>query len=116
MKTEMRAQFGSVARLAKVALLASLTTGLLAVPARAEPPKGEGKPALRAEQPARKPAAATDAEGKRVVSVSEVTITGRVQKPVAAVDVSRIPQKLTLHEIEQRFLPRIKHALYRAPF
>jgi hypothetical protein len=39
-----------------------------------------------------------------------------VQKPVAAVDVSRIPQKLTLHELEQRFLPRIKRALYRAPF
>lgn len=52
----------------------------------------------------------------RVVTVSEVTIVGRVQKPIAAVDVSRIQPKLTLAELEQSFSERIVRALYRAPF
>lgn len=116
MKAIMSVRFGGGARVARVFLLTALTASLPAVPARAEPAKSQGKAEARPQQPARDSAAPTAAEGKRVVSVSEVTITGRVQKPVAAVDVSRIPQKLTLHELEQRFLPRIKRALYRAPF
>jgi hypothetical protein len=57
------------------------------------------------------------AQGKgRVVTISEVTIVGRVQKPIAAVDVSRIQPKLTLAELKQPFLQRIERALYRAPF
>lgn len=52
----------------------------------------------------------------RVVTISEVTIVGRVQKPIAAVDVSRIQPKLTLAELRQPFLDRIERALYRAPF
>ena len=52
----------------------------------------------------------------RVVTISEVTIVGRVQKPIAAVDVSRIQPKLTLAELRQPFLERIERALYRAPF
>jgi hypothetical protein len=52
----------------------------------------------------------------RVVTISEVTIVGRVQKPIAAVDVSRIQPKLTLAELRQPFLGRIERALYRAPF
>jgi len=57
------------------------------------------------------------AQGKgRVVTISEVTIVGRVQKPIAAVDVSRIQPKLTLAELRQPFLERIERALYRAPF
>ncbi|HSC85668.1 MAG TPA: hypothetical protein VLC09_00275 [Polyangiaceae bacterium] len=55
------------------------------------------------------------AEG-RVVTISEVTIVGRVQKPIAAVDVSRIQPKLTLAELPQTFADRIERALYRAPF
>jgi hypothetical protein len=55
------------------------------------------------------------AEG-RVVTISEVTIVGRVQKPIAAVDVSRIQPKLTLAELPQTFTDRIEKALYRAPF
>ena len=51
----------------------------------------------------------------RVVTISEVTIVGRVQKPIAAVDVSRIQPKLTLAEIRQTFVDRIERALYRAP-
>lgn len=52
----------------------------------------------------------------RVVTISEVTIVGRVQKPIAAVDVSKIQPKLTLAELRQPFLERIERALYRAPF
>ncbi|MBX3182113.1 MAG: hypothetical protein KIT72_10345 [Polyangiaceae bacterium] len=54
--------------------------------------------------------------GSRVVTISEVTIVGRVQKPIAAVDVSRIQPKLTLAELRQPFLDRIEEALYRDPF
>ena len=53
---------------------------------------------------------------KRVITISEVTIVGRVQKPIAAVDVSRIQPKLTLAEVKQPFMDRIEKALYRAPF
>lgn len=52
----------------------------------------------------------------RVVTISEVTIVGRVQKPIAAVDVSRIQPRLTLAELDQPFANRIEKALYRAPF
>jgi hypothetical protein len=55
-----------------------------------------------------------EAEG-RVVTISEVTIVGRVQKPIAAVDVSRIQPRLTLSELRQSFTDRIERALYRAP-
>ncbi len=53
---------------------------------------------------------------KRVITISEVTIVGRVQKPIAAVDVSRIQPKLTLAELKQPFLNRIEKALYQEPF
>lgn len=52
----------------------------------------------------------------RVVTISEVTIVGRVQKPIAAVDVSRIQPKLTLGELKKPFLDRIEKAVYREPF
>lgn len=52
----------------------------------------------------------------RVVTISEVTIVGRVQKPIAAVDVSRIQPKLTLAELRQPFLERIEKAISRDPF
>lgn len=52
----------------------------------------------------------------RVVTISEITIVGRVQKPIAAVDVSRIQPKLTLAELRQPFIDRIEKALYREPF
>jgi hypothetical protein len=56
-------------------------------------------------------------QGKsRVVTISEVTIVGRIQKPIAAVDVSRIQPKLTLAELRQPFLQRIEEAVYRSPF
>jgi hypothetical protein len=52
----------------------------------------------------------------RIVTISEVTIVGRVQKPIAAVDVSRIQPKLTLAELRQPFLDRIEEAIYNDPF
>src|SRR5262245_56900332 len=55
--------------------------------------------------------------GQRVViRLAEVTITGRIQKPIAAVDVSRIQPKLTLAELRQPFLDRIEQAIYKEPF
>jgi len=58
-----------------------------------------------------------DAQKKgRVVTISEVTIVGRVQKPIAATAVSRIEPKLTLQELRQPFVQRIEEAIYRSPF
>lgn len=57
------------------------------------------------------------AQGKqRVVTISEVTIVGRVQKPIAAVDVSRIQPKLTLGTKKQPFIERIEKAIQESPF
>ncbi|HEX9621777.1 MAG TPA: hypothetical protein VF989_16645 [Polyangiaceae bacterium] len=62
-------------------------------------------------------APAAFAQGKgRVITISEVTIVGRVQKPIAAVDVSRIQPRLMLAELRQPFIDRIEKALYRSPF
>jgi len=60
--------------------------------------------------------AQASASKSRVVTISEVTIVGRIQKPIAAVDVSRIQPKLTLAELRQPFLQRIEAAIYRSPF
>ena len=62
------------------------------------------------------PSAAWAQAKGRVVTISEVTIVGRVQKPIAAVDVSRIQPKLTLAELRQPFLERIEKANSRDPF
>jgi hypothetical protein len=62
------------------------------------------------------PALASAQKKPRVVTISEVTIVGRVQKPIAAVDVSRIQPKLTLAELRQPFLDRIEKAVYHDPF
>jgi hypothetical protein len=51
-----------------------------------------------------------------VITLAEVTITGRIQKPIAAVDVNRIQPKLTLAELRQPFLDRIEQAIYGEPF
>lgn len=62
------------------------------------------------------PATAVAQKKGKVVTISEVTIVGRVQKPIAAVDVSRIQPKLTLAELRQPFVDRIEKALWRDPF
>ena len=62
------------------------------------------------------PAVASAQPKGRVVTISEVTIVGRIQKPIAAVDVSRIQPKLTLAELERPFLDRVEKAIYMDPF
>lgn len=62
------------------------------------------------------PALASAQKKSRVVTISEVTIVGRVQKPIAAVDVSRIQPKLTLAELRQPFIDRIEKAISHDPF
>jgi hypothetical protein len=57
-----------------------------------------------------------DSKQRGVITLAEVTITGRIQKPIAAVDVSRIAPKLTLAELRQPFLDRIEQAVYKDPF
>jgi len=51
-----------------------------------------------------------------VITIGEVTIVGRVQKPIASVDVSKIQPKLTLAELRQPFLDRIEEAVSKDPF
>lgn len=51
-----------------------------------------------------------------VITIGEVTIVGRVQKPIASVDVSKIQPKLTLAELRQPFLDRIEEATNHDPF
>ena len=51
-----------------------------------------------------------------VITLDVVTITGRIQKPIAAVDVARIRPKLTLSELRQPFIKRITNAIYKSPF
>lgn len=61
----------------------------------------------------------SDAEAQNkggVITINEVTIVGRVQKPVASVDVSKIQPKLTLAELRQPFLDRIEEAARKDPF
>jgi hypothetical protein len=62
------------------------------------------------------PALAQNQKKGRVITISEVTIVGRVQKPIAAVDVSRIQPKLTLAELKQPFVDRIEKSISHDPF
>jgi hypothetical protein len=55
-------------------------------------------------------------KASNVITIGEVTIVGRVQKPIAAVDVSKIQPKLTLAELRQPFLDRIEEAIAHDPF
>jgi hypothetical protein len=57
-----------------------------------------------------------DGRPKGVITLAEITITGRIQKPIAAVDVARIRPKLTLSELRQPFLERITQAIFSDPF
>jgi hypothetical protein len=64
-------------------------------------------------------ASLAQADGKPqqgVLQIGEITIVGRVQKPIAAVDVAKIEPKLTLAELRQPFLDRIEEAVHKDPF
>jgi hypothetical protein len=62
------------------------------------------------------PLLAQEKPAKGVITLAEVTIVGRIQKPIAAVDVNRIQPKLTLQELRQPFLDKIEQAIYQEPF
>lgn len=62
------------------------------------------------------PAFAQDKPAKGVITLAEVTIVGRIQKPIASVDVNRIQPKLTLQELRQPFLDKIEQAVFQDPF
>ncbi|MDB5215848.1 MAG: hypothetical protein JWO86_3775 [Myxococcaceae bacterium] len=62
------------------------------------------------------PDASAQQKSGGVITINEVTIVGRVQKPVASVDVSKIQPKLTLAELRQPFLDRIEEAARKDPF
>lgn len=62
------------------------------------------------------PAQAPPKMGPGVMELGVITIVGRVQKPIATVDVAKIQPKLTLAELRQPFLDRIEEAVVRDPF
>jgi len=105
------------------AVLLALSCALAAVPAAAQtcPPNDplctkdsqkSGK--QKADDAEAKPAESPPARG--VITLAEVTITGRVQKPIAAVDVARISPRLTLATLRHPFLERIEQVIYSDPF
>jgi hypothetical protein len=70
--------------------------------------------ALAQDPAAAPPKASKQTQG--VLQIGEITIVGRVQKPIAAVDVAKIQPKLTLAELRQPFLDRIEEAAFKEPF
>ncbi len=96
MSKQRKAREGS--RMKTTTVLAALALGLLSSTAEAQDKKGAA------------------AAPRGVITLAEVTITGRIQKPIAAVDVSRISPKLTLAELRQPFLDRIEQAIFKDPF
>jgi hypothetical protein len=63
------------------------------------------------------PAAFAEQKGsKGVITLAEVTIVGRIQKPIASVDVNRIQPKLTLQELRQPFIELVEKAVLQEPF
>lgn len=52
----------------------------------------------------------------REITLGEIRIVGRVQRPIAAVDVARIRPNITLSEIRRPFIERIEQATLKEPF
>jgi hypothetical protein len=62
-------------------------------------------------------AGARAAERKsNVITLGEIQIVGRVQKPIESVDVGLIAPKLSLSQLRQPFLDRIEEAVRKDPF
>lgn len=61
-------------------------------------------------------AGAQEKKPRGVITLDVVHITGRIQKPIAAIDVGRLQPKLTLGELRQPFIERIGQAMYKEPF
>ena len=60
--------------------------------------------------------AASSAAQSRVVRLPTFEIVGRVQKPMAAIEIGRVEPKITLTEIRQPFVRRIGQAVARDPY
>lgn len=56
------------------------------------------------------------ADNKGVITLREIEIVGRVQKPIASVDVATLKHTDTLEELRQPFLDRIEEAVQHDPF
>jgi hypothetical protein len=67
----------------------------------------------QAQNPAKKK---TGPATKGVITLADITIVGRVQKPVAAIDVAKIRPKVALAELRQPFVDRIEEAIFKEPF
>ncbi|MEM9691102.1 MAG: hypothetical protein AAGA56_01030 [Myxococcota bacterium] len=93
---------------ALVAAISLLTVGT-ALAQEKEPAKAEGPDKRQAGK-------SRDRTPKGVITLAELTITGRIQKPIASIDVARISPRLTLSDLKQPFLSRIGDAMYRDPF
>ena len=98
-------------------VLFALGVMTLSTSALAQRPAPAGKqPPPAAPAGGAAPAGPNDDICKRILCVPETTIVGRVQKPFALAEVSRIPPKLTLAELRQPFLDRIEEAIVHEPF
>jgi hypothetical protein len=62
------------------------------------------------------PDAAAAERKSNVITLGEIQIVGRVQKPIESVDVALIAPKLSLSELRQPFLDRIEEAVRKDPF
>ncbi len=57
------------------------------------------------------------AQGKsNVITLKEITIYGRIQKPIAAAIIGRLRAEIALTEIRQPFVERIEIVIRDAPF
>ena len=61
-------------------------------------------------------ARAEPARAPRVVDIPTVRISGRIQTPLASVEISRVEPKLALSELGPTFTDRIGKAIARAPY
>jgi hypothetical protein len=61
-------------------------------------------------------AGAQQRKPRGVIELETIHITGRIQKPIAAIDVGRLQPKLTLGELRQPFIDRIGQAMFKEPF
>ncbi len=90
---------------ALVKLGITVSVALMTVGAMASPASAQDQAPQRATK-----------QQQGVLQIGEITIVGRVQKPIAAVDVAKIQPKLTLAELRQPFLDRIEEAVRKDPF
>ncbi|MDP9151578.1 MAG: hypothetical protein M3O36_16785 [Myxococcota bacterium] len=98
----------------RIGWVIAAVVGLAAMSSRASAQTQAGGASAQTQGGASAQRQVTQQQG--VLQVGEITIVGRVQKPIAAVDVAKIQPKLTLAELRQPFLDRIEEAIYKDPF